>query len=462
MTDTERVKSTFENLKRIDIVNRRERVEFKTAKGDSIQIEGLATSPLHGVFADEETLYLVGFEGTVHLPDKVALNYKRGVDDLQRELFDTYAPRIDYDRFLSDRQIVAELGRYEAVPLTDALEVTRRFTASTCSSLLASQKDLYGPPTLRRIERKNKSDSFRADGKFRFLPNVEAGNLNFVPFVAGARTREELIDKVTLFITREMSLYGVALRQLLGVITRLNMEQDADKIYRAVLDLQERMADTEPAISAYTGRVAKEVEEKLSEGIEELARKQIPYGHYMTWNFGRHAYPISNQYWIPLIAQTAGTEIEMGKDQESAPATEETTKGHLDARDAEDHKAVKQSAQQFFMCATATGAQIIQLESRRLARQRRLITEKRFKEWKKNEEQKQIHAYSNWGTRGQKRHVHVRFTRDRKKNGYVVHNIGYSDYENFHKELNEADSSGGSAGDSEGGWGPWLKSLFGF
>lgn len=96
-----------------------------------MNVDGRSKHAVLGVSRSPNALYLIAFEGTVSLPDSVIINYKRGVDDLQKELIDTYAPSLPYGKLLETARLIKSLERYRDVPSAEILALTHRFADST-------------------------------------------------------------------------------------------------------------------------------------------------------------------------------------------------------------------------------------------------------------------------------------------------------------------------------------------
>ena len=106
-------------------------LERGRVRSNAVRVNGVFQHPVHGMSRSQSTLYLIAFEGSLSLPDGVAVSYKRGVGDLQKELIDAYVPSLSYGKMLETRKIVRSLEAYQDVPPTVILDLTHRFADAT-------------------------------------------------------------------------------------------------------------------------------------------------------------------------------------------------------------------------------------------------------------------------------------------------------------------------------------------
>jgi hypothetical protein len=383
------VRTSFDDVARVEIINSKEKVEFKSRSTRGVDIDGGFKHWLLGQSRTADTLYLIAFEGTVAIHDDVVVSYKRGVDDLQKELVDTYAPSLSYGGLLDTSALLRELAPYEDVPKDLALALTHRFTDCTVQPFSAPQAVVSSPPGMHLIERRIRAEAFRWNGPYNFLPKLQAGRHDFVPEFASAHTIEDVYRIANDFIMRKLSVDGPAVSALVRKLNELS-NQSAAKLREFVQELDQFQAKAEPQIQALATTIQDKSEQKLMEGLEELRKKRIPYGAMLVKRLQDVPDPkpvlLSNEWWAPVMAECAVREATSSRTDPAhpAPASKTTADAHIDMRYIANVRAALEAKQEFCTTLGAAASHELQVAAQAESIQLNTVRADHLSDWLSN------------------------------------------------------------------------------
>jgi hypothetical protein len=424
------VTQTFQGIRRVEIVNGSEKAVLESSRTPQVTIEGVFSHELLGLSRAEDSLYLIGFDGRISLPNNVALKYLRGIDDLPRELFRIYAPSLDYQGMLETTRMAGELQSYRDVPVAEIVKILHRFTDSTCSPFLASQQTLYQPATMKLIERNIRAQAFRWDGPYNFLPRLRAGNFALIPSIMEARTLDEIKLRANDFIVDKLYVKGNALAALLGQINQWLRETSGERLARNLAKLQESMVRTEAAARAIATTVKEKTEAQLEEGVRDMQKQRLPYGATLVQNFAAIGYPISLQQWIPIMAKVAAQESRQrgrkgSSPSPSAPASAQTTNAAVQCRSDADWEAALNDKQSFCMCLHSVAMRALEQHFNTASeRFKRVETPEQIRKWLPDVASYETHTGYGASDNYTRRATKVTFTSDPEHNSYTIEKVG--------------------------------------
>jgi len=439
MSRDQAVTKSFEGIRQVDIVNSSETVRIQPSRSKSVRLKGAFRRRPFGLTRWDDTLYLIGFEGSLAVPDEVALTYKRGVRDIQRELYDTYAPDLPYKDVAERETLVRSLSRYRDVPSDQVLEIIRRFTQCTSSPFFTRQTTLDANPAVLQLrQRQAKADQFRWDGRFRFLPNIQANQHAIVPEIASAATVDQAIVQATRFMVNQMSVRGEPWRILLREMDVISRVRDAPELSRRLLQIQADMAKMEAETRALITTVTKRNTDTMLALLKEFEKKRIPYATTLVQHFAGTNGPISQFSWLGVIAETAARELKSqkrSKDGGSVPSTSATTATtHAALREGHDAVAALQAGQQVTVCIHEVVATNLKEIDAQLKKKQEKITKEQAVKWiakQKDWEDMVDRTHRARWDKGEQ-HFHTELKPQKEKNEVIVKNYGEKYYKDFH------------------------------
>jgi hypothetical protein len=435
----QQINETLEGVAQVDILNRRENVQFvrpKAGKANTVAVDGVLTHPVLGMSRSSDTLYLVAFEGKIALPDSVKINYKRGVDDLQREMIQTYAPSLSYGKLVETRKLARSLEAFQDVPPAEVMPLIYRLAESNSRRFFAPQSELSAPPTLEAVERRIRRESFRWNGEYSFVNKAQAGDLVMIPELNTAHTADQLWTNALGFIATKIYAKGGALAALVREMNRVSL-QDSRALYNFIVEIQPVLAEAEKHGETLATDSRKAAEGSILEGLEELRKKKIPYAATIAKAFRDYVPPISHEHWVPIMAEMAGREAEARrKGPPAAPGSKKVVRGHAGLRDLTNWEAAANDKKAFSMCLRGVAMvrlrQIAGLPEGPVDSAVKTVTQKQLKEWMSHAATWKQAAANAFSTR-QNESEQIEFTPDRKKNNYQVHFTGNSCDDGFER-----------------------------
>jgi hypothetical protein len=425
------VKQNFAGIDRVEILNRRENVRFQSADpANGIAVDGLLADPVLGLSQSSTTLYLIAFEGTVSLPDSTVIHYKRGIDDLQKELVDTYAPSLSYGKILETRDLARSLVGFRDVPTADVLPLIHRFSNATTRKFFSPQEELSAPPNLERIERTIRAEKFRWDGPYSFVSKIQAQNYSVIPELAGARTTDELWTKVLEFINVALYAKGASLTAMVRELNRVSL-LEPQALLSFLLEIQPAIAQTEAHGQVLATTAMQSAEDKLHEGLEELHKKSIPFGATIAQLFADVAAPISHDHWAAIMAETAAREAGVrGKGQPTAPGSKKVVQAHIGMRDASNWEKALNDKKAFSMTLVGEAIDTLRLRAHTYESAYQTATQQDLRSWLSEATSAKTSAL-NWFNIRRNERQEFEFTPEKKGNIWTIHTVGAGADEQF-------------------------------
>jgi hypothetical protein len=360
-----KLSETYSGITRVEIINQSEKAEFtkvRASKNPAVTVDGTLSHSLFGASRSADTLYLIAFDGTIALPDSVAMHYKRGIGDLQKEMFDTYAPSLPYGEIVETQKLAKSLAGYRDIPMAETMHTLMCMSESNTRPFFTAQKDLSAPPTFERMERRKREQNFRWNGPYGYIDKIQAGNFVLIPDLAGARNREELWSKMAVFLRDKVYAKGPGLSALIVELNR-RILQDAKTLTTFLLEVQPAIAETELHAKVMSTTALKNAQDTLQEGLEELRKKKIPFASTMAELYGNACAPISHEGWVDVMAETAAREAQVRSkgSGKKAPGSAKVVAGQVGVRDATNWDTFLNERMTYTMCVSGEALENLRL-----------------------------------------------------------------------------------------------------
>jgi hypothetical protein len=167
---------SYRGIETVDIINGTDRIKLTDHREKAVRLDGAVTDPRFGISLsqDRKTLHVVCFNGTISLPPHVAVKMKRGVTNIRRELFATYAPAIPYSDIIEQENHFSKMGAHRDVAPDEVIDCLVKIYGATGLPLFASYSDLNSPATLAGVNHDMLTTSF--DAEHRFAPHLNAAS----------------------------------------------------------------------------------------------------------------------------------------------------------------------------------------------------------------------------------------------------------------------------------------------